>query len=68
MPAVRPETIPVPEPIRATLVLLLVHVPPLVGLLNSVDWPAHMLAVPVLAAREGDTVATADRTQPMALV
>ena len=43
-------TTPVPAPTLATAVFPLVHVPPEVVVLNSVDPPIHIAAVPVIAA------------------
>jgi hypothetical protein len=44
-----PDTMPVAEPITATAVLLLLHVPPVDALLSVVLDPRHTLAVPVIA-------------------
>jgi hypothetical protein len=55
VPAVIPETIPVPEPTVATVMLLLLHVPPDVILLSVVAAPAQMAIVPVIAATDGFT-------------
>jgi hypothetical protein len=55
---VPPETLvtkPVEEPTVATAVLLLLHVPPLIELLNVVVPPLHMRAVPVIAAGDALT-------------
>ncbi len=47
---------PVVEPIVATPVLPLLHVPPGVALLSVVVCPTHMLIVPVMLAGSGNTV------------
>ena len=59
VPAETPTTspvVPVPEPIVATAVLLLVHVPPVVASLSEVVVVAQRLAVPDIAAGKGFTV------------
>jgi hypothetical protein len=56
VPAETPVTIPVDEPTVALAVLLLIHEPPPVVLANVVDDPAHIVAVPVIAATELLTV------------
>ena len=48
VPAAKVVTTPVPDTIVATLVLLLVHVPPLVGLLSVLPLPTHAANVPVM--------------------
>lgn len=49
VPAVNPVTTPDAEPIVATLVLLLVHRPPIVPLLNVVVDPSHTVVLPEIA-------------------
>jgi len=50
VPVATPLTVPVEEPIVATPVLLLLHVPPDVVELSVVLLPAQMLVVPVIEA------------------
>jgi hypothetical protein len=50
VPAVTPETIPVNEPIAATVGELLLHKPPLVAFVRVVVDPVQMLVVPEMAA------------------
>jgi hypothetical protein len=49
-PGVTPVTIPVVEPIVATEVLLLPHVPLPAPSLNALVCPTHIFVVPVIAA------------------
>ena len=56
VPAATPVTMPEEEPMVATEVLLLVHVPPLVASVSVVVWPVHTLVVPAIAAGVGFTV------------
>jgi hypothetical protein len=51
VPAKTPVAIPVAEPIVATDVLLLLHVPPAVLLLKEVARPVQTVVVPVIAVR-----------------
>ena len=67
VPDVTPETIPELVPIVATLVLLLIHVPPPV-LESVVVEPAQTVAVPVIADGNGLTVTTVVVIQPVASV
>ena len=67
VPDVTPETIPELVPIVATLVLLLIHVPPPV-LERVVVEPAQTVAVPVIADGNGFTVTTVVVIQPVASV
>ena len=62
--AVPPETIPEPEPIVATEVLLLLQEPPLVGSVAVIVLPAHTAAGPPIAAGTGLTVTGAVTTDP----
>ncbi len=57
MPVAAPETRPVDDPIVATVVLLLVHVPPPTSV-SVVVKPMHTLAAPVIADGAGLTLAT----------
>ena len=50
VPADIPETIPVAAPALATAGLILLHEPPAIALLNVVELPAHIEAVPVTGA------------------
>jgi hypothetical protein len=61
VPAVRPDTIPVPAPTVATAVLLLLHAPPVLVVLSVVVWPTQALVLPVIAAGSGLTVTSAVR-------
>lgn len=64
VPATRPDTTPVPAPIVATEVALLLHVPPVLVLLSVVVAVAHTCVAPVIAAGVAFTVASAVRIQP----
>ena len=56
VPANTPVTIPVEEPIVATVGVLLLHVPPVVASLNVVVEPSQTVNVPVIPAGDGLTV------------
>jgi hypothetical protein len=56
VPPEMPVTIPEPLPIVATVVVLLLHVPPDVLLLNDVVNPTHKDVIPVIVAGSGLTV------------
>ena len=60
-----PETIPVDEPMVATEVLLLLHMPPGVASESVVVVPAHKLVAPVIAAGTGFTVNVTPEVQPV---
>jgi hypothetical protein len=60
-----PVTTPAPVPTVATPVLLLLHVPPLVGLLKVAVSRGHILAVPVIGAGTAITVAVTVVMQPV---
>ena len=67
MPAVPPDipvTTPDPPLIVATVVLSLLHVPPVVASDNKVVELAQTTSVPVTTSGKGFTVTTADETQP----
>ena len=64
VPDVAPETIPELVPIVATLVLLLIHVPPPV-LERVVVEPAQTVVVPAIAVGNGFTVTTVVVIQPV---
>jgi len=64
-PSVMPVTVPVEDPIVATPVLLLLHTPPLVELVNVVVKPTHTLVVPPIAAGFGLTVKLVTAIQPV---
>jgi hypothetical protein len=67
-PFATPLTMPLPEPIVATLVLLLVQVPlPDTSLKVTVD-PTHTFADPVIEAGKAFTVITLDVIQPVGKV
>ena len=51
IPAETPPTRPVYEPMVATAVLLLLHVPPDVALLNTVLSPAQIVPKPMMGVR-----------------
>lgn len=68
MPAAIPVTTPVLELTVATDVLPLLHVPPLVALLNVVVNPTQVLAMPVLAPGPVLTVTTVVLGHPDACV
>jgi hypothetical protein len=57
---------PVPAPIVATAVLPLLHIPPAVVSINVVVKPAHILAVPVIAAGNESTVSVIPAAHPVA--
>ena len=67
VPAATPEIFPVVAPAVATLVMLLVQVPPVVALLRVSVMPGHIGAEPVIADN-GFTVTIADLKQPVANV
>ena len=56
VPNATPVKSPVVDPIVATAVLLLVHVPPVDELVRVVVEPLHTVVVPAIAAGEGFTV------------
>jgi len=64
VPADTPVMIPVPAPTVAKPVLLLVHAPPRVVLLNVTVLPTHTFVVPVITGRAALTVAIAVARQP----
>ena len=64
-PSVMPVTVPVEDPIVATAVLLLLHTPPLVALVNVVVKPMHTFVVPPIAAGFGLTVKLVTAIQPV---
>lgn len=53
LPIVNPFTTPLVEPILATPVLLLVHVPPPGPVANVVELPAHTVVAPLMGAGSG---------------
>ncbi len=65
VPEFRPITKPEPVPTEATVVLLLVHTPPVVASLSMVDWPRHTEPDPVIDVRAALTVTTLVATQPV---
>jgi hypothetical protein len=64
VPADTPETIPVDEPIVATVVLLLLHVPLPIPSVRVVVWPTQTRVVPKIAVGSGVTVITFVLKQP----
>jgi hypothetical protein len=60
-----PDNTPLSEPIVATAVLLLLHVPPVVVLLNVVVLPTHTAVMPVIAPGSGLTVIMVEVKQPV---
>ena len=65
VPEVMPVTTPVEDPMVATPVALLLHVPPEVVLVNVVVKPTHTLVVPAIAAGFGLTVKLVTAIQPV---
>ena len=61
---VLPETMPVDEPIAATNVLLLLHVPPVVALVSREGIPWHTDGEPAMGDK-GLTVTTVVALQPV---
>lgn len=59
LPIVSPFTTPVDEPIVATPILLLLHVPPLGPVANVVELPAHTVVAPEIGAGNGLTLIVA---------
>jgi hypothetical protein len=59
VPCIEPDTIPLEEPIVATLKKPLVHVPPVVASVKVTVEPAHTVPGPDIAAGNGLTVITA---------
>jgi hypothetical protein len=68
VPVAIPETTPVEVPIDATVVLLLLHVPPGVPSVSDVLPPTHIARLPVIGAGSGLTVTTTQREQPVPVV
>lgn len=58
-------TVPVVDPTDATLVLLLVHVPPANVFVSVVLVPAHNVVLPEMAAGRAFTVMAFTATQPV---
>jgi hypothetical protein len=65
VPAARPVITPVASAAEATPPLLLLHVPPVVALLNEVVVLTQIDAMPLKAPGEALTVATTMREQPV---
>ena len=68
VPAVMPDTTPEEEPTVATVVLLLVQLPPAEPSVNVVVWPIQTLAVPPIAAGNGFTVTGTKVLHPAGIV
>ena len=64
VPDTTPHITPLATPIVATAGLLLLQVPPLVGLVSVVQFPSHTLNEPPIAAGNVFTVSTAVAEQP----
>ena len=58
IPAAIPVTEPEPEPIIATLMSVLPHVPPVLASAKTVEAPIHTLVLPVIDAGKGLMVKT----------
>jgi hypothetical protein len=56
---------PVEEPTLATVALLMLHVPPVVGLLSVVQLPTQTVSVPEMAPGAGLTVMSVVTKQPV---
>jgi hypothetical protein len=65
VPVVIPVAMPVPTPIVACAVLLLVHVPPPVASVSIVVEPTHTFVVPPIGAGNGLTVIGDDVIHPL---
>jgi hypothetical protein len=65
VPELTPLTIPLPDPMVATDVLLLLHVPPDVVLVNDIVLPAQTLPAPEIEPGEGITVIAVKAIQPV---
>ena len=65
-PAATPVTTPVALPTVATVIALLLQVPPALVFASAVVRPVHTVAVPVMAGGGGATVTTTVRLQPVA--
>jgi hypothetical protein len=63
VPAETPQRSPV-DPMVATEVVVLLHVPPDVASLMVVHWPTHTMGEPLMAAGKGLTVTTMVVVQP----
>ena len=68
VPAVIPDTMPLPEPIVATEVLSLVHAPPADASVKSDVVSAHSVLLPEIATGVGFTVTTVVAVHPVASV
>ena len=65
VPALTPDATPLKEPIVATAMLLLLHVPPIVASLSVVVLPTQTAVTPVIAAGSGLTVIIVVVRQPV---
>ena len=68
MPGATPRTAPDDEPIVASRLLLVVQVPPGVGLESVVPWPAHTVDAPLMAPGDALTVIGLVTKQPLDIV
>src|SRR5437763_776971 len=65
VPASTPVTTPLDDPIVATAVVLLIHVPPAIASVKLVVDPVQTSSEPAIAAGNGFTVKTAVALQPV---
>ncbi len=65
VPTATPDTTPEEVPMVAADVLLLLHAPPAVELVNEKGAPTHALALPVIAPGSGLIVTVADAEHPV---
>jgi hypothetical protein len=68
MPVATPVTTPEDNPMVATVVKLLSHVPPVVALLSSLVDPSQISSVPAIGSGCEFTVTTVVRAHPVASV
>ncbi len=65
MPAVRPVTIPVDDPMAAMLLFALLHAPYWVAFESVAEDPSHMVVDPMIAAGAMFTVTIASEVHPL---
>ena len=65
VPPATPVNVPEAEPIDATKLLLLVHVPPLAASVSVTVDPIHVAALPNIAVGNAFTVTTAEAAHPV---
>jgi hypothetical protein len=61
VPFVTPVAVPVDEPMLATAVLLLLHVPPVEALLSDIVDPGHNAATPVIGDADPTVTVVVER-------